>query len=134
MLCSIPTTHTSALRLKAMFWKQNFFFLFFLSFIQILVFFLSSICYREKSVGVSVTKDQTRTSRALPRQSFPGFYHIWMQRGAGLWHGSFSRISRRCRWDRKQRAAACNKFPDVLSTTQWKPFQRTVRRRRLHWE
>lgn len=106
----------------------------FLSFIQILAFFLSSICYREKSVGVSVIQDQTRTSRALLRQSFPGLYHIWMQRGAEIWQGLFFRIFCRCHWDRKQRASACNKFPDVLSATQWKPFQQTGRRKRLCWE
>lgn len=108
--------------------------LFFLWFTQILVFFLSSICYREKSVGVSVIQDQTRTSRALLRQSFPGFYHIWMQRGSEIWHKLFFRIFCRCHRDRKQKAPACSKFPDVLSTTQWKPFQQTVRRKRLHWE
>lgn len=29
---------------------------------------------------------------------------------------------------------SCNKSPDVLSATQWKCFQQTVRRKRLHWE
>jgi len=31
-------------------------------------------------VGVSVIQDQAGTSRALLRQCFSRFYHIWMQR------------------------------------------------------
>lgn len=66
--------------------ETNFFFFFFpYRFSKSLYFFLSSIRYRAKSAGVSVTQDQTRTSRALPVRAFQGFttFGCSVERGSG---------------------------------------------------
>lgn len=40
--------------------------------------FFLSICYKEKSVGVSVIQDQARTSRDLLHQCLSELYHVWV--------------------------------------------------------